>query len=793
MRGRIRPSSRLIGMTNLRVIHSAPLWLGCKQFRVSVLSLSSEKGILNIWPRFRLFLSQLIPIRGFAVHSRILAIMCLLFFVLILPGCGGGSSTSPHSTPPEITIHPSSQAVSEGHRATFTTVAMGDAPLMYQWQKNDSAISGANSASYTTAPVALSDNGTKYKVVVSNPGGSVSSNPATLTVTAAGSISVSISPKRAAVAMTAQTQQFTATLSGDTQNLGVTWSVDGTGGGNATVGSISSNGLYAPPSSGGVHTVTAASVADTAQSASAMIAVTDLPGIFTYHNNLARDGTNTQEYGLAPSNLNTATFGKLFSCSTDGQVYTQPLWVPNLSINGTTHNVVFVGTQHDSVHAFDADASPCVQIWQANLLDVAHGASAGETAVPTGDVGSGSQDIQPEIGVTGTPVIDPASKTIYVVSKSEGPAGNFHQRLHALDLTTGNERFGGPVVISASVSGNGDGSTTGNLPFNPQTQNQRCALALVNGVVYIAWASHEDADPYHGWVIGYDAATLAQTAIFNATANGSRAGIWMSGGAPAADTTGNLFLGTGNGTFDATSATSPNNDFGDSILKTSPTLAVMDWFTPFNQSTLESNDLDLGSGGILLLPEQASGPVHLLVTGGKEGKLYLLNRDGLGNFCTSCTTIDTNVVQSLAATNAIFGTPAFWQNGLYVGGVSDKLNLFSFDPSTGKLNPTPASQSTLTYGFPGTSPSISSQGSLNGIVWAVDSSQFGAPKNAGGPAVLHAYDATNLASELWNSSQAPNNSDQAGTAVKFTVPTVANGKVYVGTQSTIEVYGLQPD
>jgi hypothetical protein len=732
------------------------------------------------------------------MSARVLGIVCLFSILsFILPGCGGGSYASPPSpqlTPPTITAHPSNQTVALGQTATFTAAATGDAPLSYQWQKNDSAITGANSASYTTSAVTMSDDGTKFKVVVSNPAGSATSNPATLTVNSPPvNVSVSISPKRAAVVMTTQTQQFTATVSGDPQNLGVTWSVDGATGGNPTLGLISSSGLYTPPASAGTHTIVATSVANTAQSASATVAVTDHPGIFTYRYNLARDGTNTQEYGLTPSNVNTTTFGKLFSCSTDGKVYTQPLWVPNLSINGTTHNVVFVATQHDSLYAFDADASPCVQIWQSNLLDVAHGASAGETSVPTGDVGSGFQDIQPEIGVTGTPVIDPASKTIYVVSKSEGPAGSFHQRLHALDLTTGNERFGDPVVISASVSGNGDGSTAGNLPFNPQTQNQRCALALVNGVVYIAWASHEDADPYHGWVIGYNAATLAQAAIFNATANGSRAGIWMSGGAPAADTSGNLFLSTGNGTFDATSATSPNNDFGDSILKISPSLAVTDWFTPFNQSTLESNDLDLGSGGILLLPDQPAGPAHLLVTGGKQGQLYLLNRDGLGNFCTSCTTIDTNVVQSLAATNAIFGTPAFWQNGLYLGGESDKLNLFSFNPSTGKINPTPASQSTLTYGFPGTSPSISSQGSSNGIVWAIDSSQFGAPKNAGGPAVLHAYDATNLATELWNSSEAPNNRDQAGNAVKFTVPTVVNGRVYVGTQSTIEIYGLLPD
>jgi Immunoglobulin domain len=731
------------------------------------------------------------------MYLRVVAIVCLLFvFGLILTGCGGGSSTSPHVMPPAITSHPSSQTVVPGQAATFTVAATGSAPLRYQWQKDGTAIPDGTSASYNTPPATASDDGSQFKVVVSNHAGSALSNPATLMVNGGdvGNVSVTISPKRAAVAMTAQTQQFTATVSGDPQNRGVTWTVDGVTGGNATVGSISSSGLYAPPPSGGTHTIVATSIANTAQSASATIAVTDLPGVFTYHNNLMRDGTNTLEYGLTSSSVNTTTFGKLFSCPTDGNVYAQPLWVSNLGINGATHNVVFVATQHDSIYAFDADASPCAQMWKANLLDAAHGGSAAETSVPTGDVGSGFQDIQPEIGVTGTPVIDPASNTIYVVSKSEGPAGNFHQRLHALDLATGNERFGGPVVISASVSGNGDGSTGGNLPFNAQTENQRCALALVNGVVYIAWASHEDADPYHGWVIGYNAATLARAAVFNATANGSRAGIWMSGGAPAADTSGNLFLSTGNGTFDATSATSPNNDFGDSILKISPSLAVADWFTPFNQSTLESNDLDLGSGGILLLPDQSSGPAHLLVTGGKEGKLYLLNRDGLGEFCSNCTTTDTNILQSFAASNLIFGTPAFWQNGLYFAGVSDKLSLFAFDISSGKFGTTPTSQSSLTYPFPGATPSISSQGASNGIVWTIDSSQYGVPGSRGlGPAVLHAYDATTLATELWNSSQAANNRDQAGEAVKFTVPTVANGRVYIGTRSTIEVYGLRPD
>jgi hypothetical protein len=265
----------------------------------------------------------------------------------------------------------------------------------------------------------------------------------------------------------------------------------------------------------------------------------------------------------------------------------------------------------------------------------------------------------------------------------------------------------------------------------------------------------------------------------------------MAGGAPAADSSGGLYLSTGNGTFD-----SVNNNFGDTVLKldTSAGLAVNDWFTPFNQSNLEIQDIDLGSSGIVLLPDQSSGPAHLMVTGGKEGKLYLLNRDSMGHFCSSCTatTGDTNTVQSFDASIAIFGIPAFWHNGLYFAGVADKLSLFPFNPATGQFDTTPASQSSLTYGFPGATPSISSQASSNGIVWAIDSSQFGIPKNVGGPAVLHAYDATNLGIELWNSSQAADNRDQASQAVKFTVPTVVNGRVYIGTQTTVEVYGLLP-
>lgn len=523
--------------------------------------------------------------------------------------------------------------------------------------------------------------------------------------------------------------------------------------------------------------------------------VSDLSGVLTWHNNLARDGSNTHEFALTKSNVTSATFGKLFSCAVDGVVYAQPLWIPGVTVNGTKHNAVLVATAHDSVYAFDADQSPCVTLWRANLIDSAHGATSGETPVPNGDVG-GSTDIQPEIGIIGTPVISQSLNTLYAVTKSEGPSGTFYQRLHALDLSTGNEKSGGPANVSGSVAGDGYDASGSTVNFNSRTHHQRTGLVLVNGVVYATWASHGDIDPYHGWVIGYDATSLAPVTTYNLTANGSRGGVWMSGAAPAADSANALYLSTGNGTFNRDSSSAPNSDLGDSVVKlaTASGISATDWFSPFNQSDLESADRDLGSSGVVLLPDQTSGTAHLLVTGGKEGRLYLLNRDSVGHYCDSCSSSsgDTNTVQNFSATSALFGTPAFWNNGLYVGGLSDQLLVYTFNSSTGKFQTSPSSQTSTSFSFPGVTPSISSQGTSNGIVWALDTSQYGVPKNSGGPAVLHAYDATDLTTELWNSTQAANNRDRAGDAVKFAVPTVANGKVYVGTRTTVEVYGLLP-
>ncbi len=608
-------------------------------------------------------------------------------------------------------------------------------------------------------------------------------------------VSVTVHPTAAAVAASWQTQTFSATVVSDPLSLGVTWSVDGVAGGTASSGSISSAGVYTPPAAGGSHSVTATAVADTTKSATASVGVTDLTGVLTYHSNPARDGANSQEFGLTPSLVHTSSFGKLFSCATDGAVYAQPLWVTGVNVNGGLHNVIFATTQHGSLYAFDADASPCSQLWQVNLLDTAHGATAGEVPVATFDVGFGFQDIQPEICVTGTPVIDLATGTLYLVAKSKDASLVYRQRLHAIDLATGNEKFAGPVVIAASVSGTGDGSSGGLLAFDPHNQHQRAGLVLTGGKVIISWAGHEDRDPYHGWVMAYDAATLAQVSVFNTSPNSGRSGVWMAGGAPAVDSDGNLYFTTGNGTFDGNLGGSSNMDFGDSVLRMDSTLAVTDSFTPFNQDTLNQQDQDVSASGLMLLPDQTSGLTHLLISGGKEGRIYLLNRDNMGLFCSGCST-DTNAVQSVFVGGEHDGTPAFWQNRLYFMSAGFPLQLFTFDPVQQLLSASPASQSSESFIFPGPVPAVSASGATNGILWAIDANAFGLPQgrsNGTGPAILHAYDATNLATELWNSTQAASNRDTAGFAVKFTVPTVANGKVYVGTRTEVDVYGLLPN
>jgi len=669
-------------------------------------------------------------------------------------------------------------------------------------------------------------------VTVTGTSGSLT-QAATLQITVA-TLTISVLPTSAAVVASTESQQFTATVQGSTANLGVTWSVDGVSGGNSTTGTISSTGLYMPPSTAGTHTVTVASAADPTIVASATVAVTDLAGVVTYHNDVSRDGVNSQEYALSPQTVNDTNFGKLFSCPVDGAVYTQPLWVPGLSIGGGIHNVIFVATQHDTVFAFDADASPCVTYWEVNLLDQQHGGVTGETPIFWNDVGCQcyTGDIWPEVGVTGTPVIDTTTSTIYMISASQiSSQGIFYQRLHALDLATGGEQSSSPVTVAASVPG-----TT--IDFSAQMENQRLGLALNQGVVYVGWSAHEDAGPWYGWLLGYSAyspsssSSLQQVVIFNSTPNAGEGGIWAAGGAPAVDAGGDLFIATGNGVFDEMPSPA-NNDYGDSLLKLSAVtgntpngtaLAVGDYFTPEDQSCLYNTDTDLGAGGPVLLPDQSTSglPQHLVVEIGKEGVVYLINRDSMGNYeappaNSQCTDTNSQIVQTFQGSpSGFYGTPAFWQNNLYLagsldGGSGDYLKAFSFDPSTGQFNSSWTSESAHYYNFPGASPSISSQGTSNGILWAIDESAYGyanqnssagsqacfsnnqtPPAACFGPAILYAYDATNLTLELWDSSQAPNNRDQAGNAVKFVPPTIANGKVYVSTRTEIDVYGLLP-
>jgi len=364
---------------------------------------------------------------------------------------------------------------------------------------------------------------------------------------------VTISPARAAIAKW-QTQTFVATVTG-ANDMTVSWQVDGTPGGNAaSLGTIDATGKYTPPTTGaigGSHTITAVSNADVTKNATAPIGVTDLAGVTTYHNNPSRDGVNAHEFALTTSSVKTATFGKLFSCPVDGEVYAQPLWMPNLAIGGGTHNVIFVATQNDSVYAFDADASPCHQYWKTSFL------SAGVTAVPSAD--TGTDDINKLIGITGTPVIDPVSKTLYAVVKTKEPSASYHQRLHAISLADGSDKVPALDITPAiTVPGSGDTgdssvgctSTSGNVPFCPLREGQRPGLALANGTVYVAWASHGDIQPYHGWMMGFTAATLAMVSTFNDSPNGRESGIWMSGGAPAFDSNNNLYVITGNGDYD---------------------------------------------------------------------------------------------------------------------------------------------------------------------------------------------------------------------------------------------------
>ena len=503
--------------------------------------------------------------------------------------------------------------------------------------------------------------------------------------------------------------------------------------------------------------------------------------VTTWRYDATRQGQNTQETQLTPANVNTASFGKLRSYAVDGSVYSQPLYMAALPIAGGVHDVLYIATQHDSVYAFDADANQT--LWQASLLDQAHGAAAGATTVPSSDLGS--SDIVPEIGITSTPVIDSAAKTIYIVAKSK-ENGDYVLRLHALDITTGAERPNSPVTIAGVVPGNGNGSTGGQISFVPKLALQRAGLLLLNGHVYFATASHGDNGPYHGWVFAYDAVNLQQTGIYCTSPSGAENGIWMSGAGLAADTKnglGRMFIANGNGSFDASAPYSNAQSFGDGVETldlSGDGLTVLDAWIPFDQDYLSRTDLDQGSGGILILPDQPGAHQHELIQVGKIGRIEVLDRDNLGGYNAGTN----NIAQEVAGqTGGLWSTPAFWNGNVYFWGSGDTLKQFSL--TNGQLSGAPIYTGPETSSFPGASPVISSSGTSNAILWAIRSDGY----NGNNVAILEAYDATNVSRLLYTSSQMGPR-DLAGAAVKFTVPLVVDSQVYVGTQHEVDAYGL---
>jgi hypothetical protein len=497
--------------------------------------------------------------------------------------------------------------------------------------------------------------------------------------------------------------------------------------------------------------------------------------VLTFHNDNLRTGQNVNETILNTANVNSSTFGKLFSLPADGPIFAQPLYMPGVTVGTQVRNLVFAATEHNSVYAWDADTVSSTPVWHTSFINP----TGGVTAIPCAEAaGNDCSAITPEFGITSTPVIDSSTGTLYVVASTKEVSGgttSYVYRLHALSVTTGQEKFGGPVVIQA---------TSGLASLVTTQQLQRPGLLLVNGVVYIGFGSHGDTSPWYGWLVGYNASTLQRVMVFNTAPTNGEGAIWQSGCGPAADASGNIYFNTGNGPFDANTG---GLDYGDSIVKLNSSGTVLDYFTPYNQAALDASDADVGSSGLVLLPDQTGTYAHVLIGAGKQGVIYAVNRDGMGKYNAA----GNQNIQSLAglSTSGLFGSPAYWNGNVYFAAWNDYLRAFQVSNGTVALT----SHSSVTLAFPGATPSVSSNGTSNGIVWIIQENVPNDTVITNPPtAVLRAYDATNLANELYDSTQAAGNRDAAGGAVKFAVPTVANGKVYVGNSNQLTVYGLLP-
>ncbi len=651
-------------------------------------------------------------------------------------------------------ISPASVQLAEGATQQFTATFQGVSNGGATWSVDgtnggDASVGTVTAAGLYTAPA--------------QPGShtitATSTTNATLSASAAITVSALTIAPTAATVLPSATLQFTATAQGSTSS--VNWSVDGTAGGNSQVGTITPNGLYTAPFATSAHSIAASLTSNpTVVAKSAITVINSSPGaVLTYHNDDARDGAFTSETTLTPLNVNSATFGKLFTYTVDGQVYAQPLYLPQVSISGVKHNVVFVATEANSVFAFDASGSQSTPLWSVNL----------GVPVPKND----QEGVSPQLGITSTPVIDITTGTMYVLA--ETTSGPF--TLHALDVTTGKEKFGGPVVVTGSVSGTGWDSVGGSISLESSCY-QRTSLALnpATNAIYLGFGHCN-----HGWLLAHDKTTLKQTAIFNDTPDGAGGGLWGGGGAPAInDQTGDVFLITGVDQND------PSSGYNDAFLRlTSSSLAVADFFQPDNEAFLRANDADLGSGSAILMPDNTSSTPHEIVGGGKDGRIFVVNRDNLGSFNPTVNNVIETVQTGVQQFDNIFSTPVYWNGYVYYHCEADVLQAFSW--SNGMLSMQPTSMGNVVYSVHGATSSLSANGSTNGIVWEIENSNYG----NGGPSVLHAYDATNVATELYNSSQAGSR-DTAGLALKFTVPTIAGGKVFVPTANELDIYGLLP-
>jgi hypothetical protein len=645
-------------------------------------------------------------------------------------------------------------------------------------------ISGATSASYTTPATVSADTGSKFDVIVSNSAGNATSNSATLTVNTPAPAAPQIATQPASQTVNVgQAATFTVVATG-TAPLSYQWQKNSVNIAGATSATYTTPATVSADT-GSKFDVIVSNSAGNATSNTATLTVNNVTNtssvdVLTYHYDNLRTGQNTNETILTTANVNKTTFGKLGTFNVDGRVDAQPLYLSNVTIpNVGTKNVVYVVTEHDTVFAFDADSASgntSTLLWSTSVL------ASGETS--SDDRGCGQ--VTPEIGITSTPVIDPSRNAIYLVAVSKTSGGNYIHRFHALNLATGAELFGGPTVITAQFPGSGDNSSNGQVVFDPRQYNERTGLLQIGGTIYTTWGSHCDGGPYTSWMMAYSADTLQQVGVLNLVPNGSEGGIWMAGTAPAADANGNIYFIVGNGDFGTTlngSGFPANGNCGNCYAKVSSTLplTLLDYFATSNTVSESDSDTDFGSGGPLLLPDMVDSnnqTRHIAVGSGKDTVIFVLDRDNMGKFNSGSNNVYQQINSQLSGGE--WAKPSYFNGTVYYGAVGDSIK--AFPVASAKLATSPSSRTSHSFGYPGATPSISANGASNGIVWVVEN---------GGTAVLHAYDATNLATELYNSSQAANNRDTFS-GNKFITAMVANGKVFVGTPNSVVVFGLLP-